>query len=163
MANKTDKQVFNEVFKELRKKGFVARQNYQCCQSCGWASMDSDYDVNDDSNIVFYHGQDADAFENGELIHMIYLAWQGDGDLIKKTFESYGFNVDWNGAEHKRIGILPRKTIYAVKYKSNYDNEHTTYAYDEYDLDEIKREIERKELELVEVREIPRRKVLTSK
>lgn len=159
MTNKTDKQVFNDVFKDLRKQGFIARQNYACCQSCGWAQVEDDYDVNDDSNIVFYHGQDADSFENGELKNLIHLAWQGNGDLIKETFEKYGFNVDWNGSEHKRIAILPRKDAFKIRYKTNHGNIDTVYAFDMDELKDIKVRIKGWEMELIDVKEVPKREL----
>lgn len=138
MMNKTDKQVFNEIFKALRKKGFIARQNYMCCQSCGWASIESEYDITDDSNVVFYHNQDYNAFKDGNLEYIIYLAWSGDGQTIKETFEEFGFNVLWDGSEHKRIGILPRKDVYEVKYINHFGDLKTEYAMNENDLERIK-------------------------
>lgn len=104
----SDKRAFNVAFRELRKQGFIARQNYQCCQTCGWAALDCDYNVGDDDNVVFFHRQDADSFLNGNLKSVLFMSWQGDGDAIKRVFESHGFSVEWNGAESERIGILPR-------------------------------------------------------
>lgn len=108
----TDKKAFNVVFKELRKEGFVARQNYWCCQSCAWSALDSDYEgLTDDSDIVFYHGQDAEAFDGQHLKERgIYLAWSGNGNKIKEVFERHGFKVEWDGGEHTRIRILPRES-----------------------------------------------------
>lgn len=105
----TDKQRFTKMFRELRKLGFVARQNYMCCQTCGWAAVENDYGIKDDvSNVVFYHNQDNDSFDKkGNLIEVIHLAWQGDGNKIKETAEKFGYTVDWNGTENQRIGILP--------------------------------------------------------
>ena len=110
---KTDKELFNEVFRALRKKGFIAKQNFRCCQSCGWAALP---EVDDDSNVVFYHNQDFESFDGKELIEPIRLAWQGDGKLIQETFEEFGFNVAWDGTEEKRIGILPRKEVFKVDF-----------------------------------------------
>lgn len=160
MMNKTDKQVFNEVFKALRKKGFIARQNYMCCQSCGWSSIEIEYDINDDSNVVFYHAQDYEAFNNGNLEYMIHLAWNGDGETIKKTFEEFGFNVVWNGSEHQRIGILPRKDVYEIKYINHFGNLKTEYAMDENDLERVKNIIKNRDNhELIEVNIIKNRTI----
>lgn len=105
----SDKKVFNQMFKSLRKVGFIARQNYWCCQSCAWSAISDDYPhATDDSNIVFYHNQDADSFDrDGYLTSTIYLAWQGDGNKIKEMAEMFGYTVDWNGTENQRIGIVP--------------------------------------------------------
>lgn len=109
-ANKTisDKKVFNQMFKALRKQGFIAHQNYMCCQSCGWASIENNYGVADESNVVFYHGQDADSFDkDGYLNSIIYLAWQGDGNKIKEIAEMFSYKVKWDGSKYDRIGIIP--------------------------------------------------------
>ena len=107
-ANKliSDKKVFNQMFKSFRANGFKARQNFTCCQSCGWAEMEDI--AGDNENIVFYHNQDNDAFgSDGYLEGTIYLAWNGDGSKIKQIAEDFGYTVDWDGTEGKRIGIVP--------------------------------------------------------
>jgi hypothetical protein len=43
-----------KAFAELRKNGYFAKQNFLCCQSCGWAAL-SDEEA---KNAVFYHNQD---------------------------------------------------------------------------------------------------------
>jgi hypothetical protein len=105
----TDKQVLNEVFKDLRKAGFIARQNYKCCQSCAWAGMETEYNATDDTPVVFYHNQDADAIEDKTITRTLYLAWQGDGGKVREIVEKHGFNVDWDGTEGMRIGIKPKE------------------------------------------------------
>jgi hypothetical protein len=45
----------NEAFKDLRKSGYFARQNFQCCQSCAWAAIPEEKE----EKVVFYHQQDA--------------------------------------------------------------------------------------------------------
>lgn len=107
----TDKQVFNNMFKTFRKEGFIARQNYLCCQNCAWNAVESDYDADENSKIVFYHGQDAEAFEGKTLTRTLYLAWQGtgaDGRKIREIIEEHGFEVDWDGTNGMRIGVKPR-------------------------------------------------------
>lgn len=157
-----DKKVFNKMFRDFRKAGFVARQNYWCCQSCGWAGIESDYNItDDDSNVVFYHQQDYEAFKDGNLESILYLAWQGDGNKLKEIIESHGFNVTWNGMKHGRIGILPRKTVYKVTYKMDGGTDggtlDTVYALSERELERIKDEIDYRMYELVEVNAIDKR------
>lgn len=107
----TDKELFNKIFRALRKKGIVAKQNFLCCQSCGWAELGSQLGDNYEGTIVFYHNQDYDSFEGKELTRKIYLAWHGKAEDIIEEFEKEGFKVEWNGSEHERICILPRKEI----------------------------------------------------
>ena len=54
MMNK--KENLNQAFKELRKLGYFARQNFMCCQNCAWATVPMDA-----KKVVFYHKQDADS------------------------------------------------------------------------------------------------------
>ena len=37
-----NKENLNNAFKELRKLGYFARQNFKCCQSCAWAAVPMD-------------------------------------------------------------------------------------------------------------------------
>ena len=61
----------NNAFKELRKRGYFARQNFMCCQTCGWAGVPD----NKADKAVFYHAQDK---EHLEKTGKLYLAWAGD-------------------------------------------------------------------------------------
>lgn len=86
------------AFAKLRKQGYFAKQNFMCCQSCGWAEL-SDEQA---EKAVFYHNQDYRDFRNGGDI---YLSWSGNGYEIKSTLESFGLRVDWDGESSKRIVI----------------------------------------------------------
>ena len=44
-----------EAFKDLRKAGYFARQNFTCCQSCAWAEIPEEKS----DKVVFYHAQEA--------------------------------------------------------------------------------------------------------
>lgn len=104
----TDKKVFNIAFRELRKLGFVAKQNFSCCQGCAWSELSSL--TPEPENVVFYHNQDYDAFDKQtkNLEHGIYLAWSGNGQQIVDVFTSHGYEVEWNGTENERILIKPK-------------------------------------------------------
>ena len=80
MMNK--KVNLNQAFKELRKLGYFARQNFLCCQSCAWAAVPMDA-----KKVVFYHRQDTEELnKTGEC----YLAWSGDRDEIAEVLERNG-------------------------------------------------------------------------
>jgi hypothetical protein len=95
------KQQINKVFRELRKFGYFAKQNWWCCQSCGWADISDE-----EQKVVFYHDQDADAIENMVLVRPLYLAWRGNGEEICDIIRSCGLSISWDGSEDKRIAIL---------------------------------------------------------
>lgn len=95
---KSFKTKINTAFRELRKNGYVAKQNFTCCQSCGWAEMPEDNNLN-----VFYHAQDNDSLkERGDF----YLSWMGDGAKIAEIFENAGLLVGWEGSDAERIHIF---------------------------------------------------------
>lgn len=87
-----------KAFKELRKHGYFARQNFTCCQSCGWAEVPDDKG----DKAVFYHNQDYQSYkEGGDL----YLAWSGDGNLICSVLRENGLDVEWEGTPDVRIRV----------------------------------------------------------
>ena len=80
MMNK--KANLNQAFKELRKLGYFARQNFRCCQTCAWAAVPVDK-----KKVVFYHNQAAvDLAKSGEC----FLCWSGDRDEIAEVLECNG-------------------------------------------------------------------------
>jgi hypothetical protein len=96
MEVKEIKNKLTKAFRELRKLGYFARQNFWCCQSCGCNAVPDEYS----EKYVFYHGQDNDCLnERGEC----YLAWSGDGAQIVKVLEDTGLKVTWDNNEFTRI------------------------------------------------------------
>ncbi|MCA1800129.1 MAG: hypothetical protein LC650_02400, partial [Actinobacteria bacterium] len=96
---RTAKERVSTSFKNLRKAGAVARMNYQCCSSCGWAALEIDYpNFNDDTDTaVFYHRQDADSFnKRGHLETYLYLAFHGEGEMIVQALGNEGLTTEWN-------------------------------------------------------------------
>lgn len=88
----------NKAFRALRKAGYFARQNWACCQSCGWAEIP---DGRGDK-AVFYHAQDNDDKRAGKPFHM---AWSGDGHEICRILNANGVKTSWNGSEGQRIMV----------------------------------------------------------
>lgn len=88
-----------KAFRELRKKGYFARQNFLCCRTCGWAAIPKEQL----SKAVFYHGQDNDDKLDGKDF---YLAWDGDGKEICDILKSCGVDTDWNGDQDERIKVI---------------------------------------------------------
>ena len=118
---RTVKERIRDAFKQIRKQGGIARMNYTCCQSCAWAEIESDYpDANDDSTIVFYHRQDAEAltkygnlerdwtWKGDERVYYtrkLYLAHQGNSDFIARVLRDNGLTLEWDGTSRQRIAI----------------------------------------------------------
>jgi hypothetical protein len=93
-----DKSKITKAFRELRNYGYLAKQNFWCCQSCAWADLTN----KELEKAVFYHRQDnKDLKENGSC----YLAWRGNGQLIVETLRKHEIKVDWDGTNNSRIKI----------------------------------------------------------
>jgi hypothetical protein len=93
------KRKINNAFRSLRKKGYFARQNFWCCNTCGWHAVPD----NQADKVVFYHEQAADDLKDtGEC----WLSWSGDANEIIKTFETAGVPASWDGDVNKKIKIV---------------------------------------------------------
>jgi hypothetical protein len=95
------KECLNEFFSELRKADYFARQNFSCCQSCGWAQIPT----KTADKAVFYTQQD-----NADITKMrLHVSWSGNGSEICRIARSKGLNVLWNGTTRKRILLTPKQ------------------------------------------------------
>lgn len=88
----------NKAFKALRKAGYFARQNFLCCQSCGWAAIPQDT-----FKVVFYHNQDNRSKKLGQPF---YLSWNGSGSEIVNILKENNVETKWSGKSHKRIEVI---------------------------------------------------------
>jgi hypothetical protein len=89
------RRLITRAFRNLRSRGFFAKQNWYCCQSCGCAALPVGT-----TRWAFYHAQDADSLrEDGS----VFLSWGGDGHTIVKALEGVGLRVEWDGTESRRI------------------------------------------------------------
>jgi hypothetical protein len=92
----------DKLFRDFRKAGYFAKQDFWCCQSCAWSAVPDKV-----TKTVFYHNQDAEAIVDGELVRSLYLAWKGNGEEICNIIRANGMRAEWNGSEDKRIEIVP--------------------------------------------------------
>jgi hypothetical protein len=95
-----NKKLLNRAFRDLNKNGFIAKQNFSCCQSCGSYEIAND---NPGEPYVFYHRQDTKICK---IYHTLHLAWSGDGNKIVEILKSNDLEVEWDGSETSRIKIL---------------------------------------------------------
>jgi hypothetical protein len=98
MSNPIDKSRITEAFRELRKLGYFARQNYLCCQSCAWSAIPEEKS----EKVVFYHAQDNDRLKSSGKCH---LGWSGDGNEIVSVLNKHGVKTIWDGLGGTRIQI----------------------------------------------------------
>ena len=108
--------------KTQRPRWLWAKQNFSCCNSCGWhdirhggpnntplIGMDSQPMFNEAGELtqpcVWYHSQDNDMLKEKATV---YLAWGGadeHGQTIRRLFEEEGVTVEWDGTQTKKIGL----------------------------------------------------------
>lgn len=129
MATRTGdlKLALNEAFSRLRKKGFLAKQKWQCCGGCGFAALTGLIEEKKlkPAGIVFYHSQDAEVFlpssrkYHREEGRQIYLAFghlddaevvRAGQDIVAAFVGLPGIEVEWDGTAQTRI--LVKETQY---------------------------------------------------
>ena len=87
-----------KAFKALRKAGYFARQNFLCCQTCGWAAVPE----GKGEKVVFYHNQDNQRKVQGRDF---CLAWAGDGNEIVRILNENKIQTEWDGTNSQRITV----------------------------------------------------------
>ena len=113
MNNINDRKRISNAFKELRKRGWFARSNFWCCQSCGCAAVPNSFK----NKFVFYHKQDAASFDkSGNLTgdgRQMYLSHGcgGNGFEVVAILNKHDLLADWDGNNDKRISINHKENV----------------------------------------------------
>ncbi len=94
-----------KAFRELRKQGYFARQNYLCCNNCAWTCMPAE----SRKKAVFYHEQDKETLDERGYC---YLSWSGSAEEITDVLQDCGIFVSWSGRADRRIGIAESEEGY---------------------------------------------------
>ena len=110
---KTDRARVRDLFAALRREGYFARMNFECCQSCAWAEaahkLEAVAERGEDKGIVFFDRQDAaDAFSPYDNLHQpLYLAYgslQDSEELAREVAETvirlapdFDLEARWDG------------------------------------------------------------------
>lgn len=102
------KERINLVFRQLRKEGIVAKQNFTCCNTCGMYEMGENHPGKD---YVFYHAQATSDLQDEGFVYLNFgtvHAAQRLADLAAKA----GLKVTWNGSEDRKVRLdLPGKSL----------------------------------------------------
>lgn len=113
----------NQVFRALRKQGFIARQNFMCCGNCAGSQIASDItemlDKGKDRGkilgCVFYHRQDAERFRQGDDLYLAFgsvdtqkygevgLPTSYVGNMVCYELAKAGIGFEWDGNPWTRI------------------------------------------------------------
>jgi hypothetical protein len=119
----TDCDRLDEAFAALNRQGIVARQDFSCCNNCGfaeiWDEVEKEEERQSVEGYVFYHLQCTErAIESGQLL-MAYgcveddtVAFRRVANKIVAELRRVGLNATWQGtAGHPIVvdGIVWRR------------------------------------------------------
>ena len=91
----------DDAFHALRDKGFFAKANHTCCQSCGLSEIPR----NKESRFAFYHAQDADDLKENGKCNVAFGSTIWAGKRICVALTKAGLSVSWNGTLEQRIEV----------------------------------------------------------
>jgi hypothetical protein len=106
--NPTDCDRLNEAFAVLNRQGIVARQDFSCCNNCGfteiWDEIEKEEKRHAVEGYVFYHLQCTErAIESGQLL-MAYGCIEEDPEALKQLankivteLRRVGLTASWLG------------------------------------------------------------------
>jgi hypothetical protein len=113
------------VFKELRKKEFIARMNYMCCRTCASYSIGNELDKNLNKKYgAFFHRQTMGHYNESGLLYIYFF---GDTDLFTETAGSIIVNelskvnaiYSWDGKSGSAISVYDNQEVFDKFNKSN--------------------------------------------
>jgi hypothetical protein len=112
----TDCDSLDEAFAVLNRQGVVARQDFSCCNNCGfteiWDEVEKEEKHQAVKGYVFYHMQcTARAIESGQLL-MAYGSVEDDPETLKwvankvlAELRRVGLRASWQGTEGDPIVV----------------------------------------------------------
>lgn len=119
-----EKAAVTAAFKELRREGFAARQNFMCCGGCAGSAMP------DDKPGVYYHRQaddrswhDGHGWTKGQRVdylcstlHISYGDVDGGDDRevgikLYHALQRNGLHVEWDGNPANCVIVLPERDV----------------------------------------------------
>ena len=119
----TNADKLNALFKELRRRDLVARQNFMCCGGCAAAAIGEDVRKRGKRGGVYYHRQDAEGLRppvrrgiRERADESVYLGFgSADGDEgiaqaigadIVAAAALVGLATEWDGRVASRVEVL---------------------------------------------------------
>ena len=110
----TDCDRLDEAFASLNKRGIIARQNFSCCNNCGfteiWDEVEEEETRRAVIGYVFYHLQCTErAMETRQLLMAFGSIEEGSevltqvANTIVAELRSVGLNASWQGTDEHPI------------------------------------------------------------
>jgi len=108
------KKNLTEAFEDLEKNyNIIARENWQCCNTCGWAAMADVQKENPDAKgAVFYHAQATENLEDSGRCFLNFGSFNDSvvdtiklGCTIAQVLRQHNLFVDWDYTAFRKIGV----------------------------------------------------------
>lgn len=114
------KEATRQIFKELRKSGFIARMGFACCGSCASYEIGSDIkEMTEEkraklTGVAYYHKQTADRLKKDGTLNVYYFSPKDNatreeetkvGQIIADAYRAKGFTVIWDGSPDTSIEV----------------------------------------------------------
>lgn len=121
------KSALNEAFKRLRKIGFIAKQNCECCSTCAGYTIAENAEKMIETNketknkikgAVFYHAQDTEKMKNDGVLYLrfgsiesnkfgsIGLKTKEVGQAVCDVLKECDLSFEWNKNPNTCIKVL---------------------------------------------------------
>jgi hypothetical protein len=112
----TDCDRLDEAFAALNRQGIVARQDFSCCNNCGfidiWDEVEKEEERHAVEGYVFYHLQATEqAIEHGELL-LAYGCVEDSAEALRRVankvvaeLRRVGLNASWKGTARHPIVV----------------------------------------------------------
>lgn len=112
----TDCDRLDQAFAALNRQGIVARQDFSCCNNCGfieiWEEVEQEEKRQPVEGYVFYHLQATErAIESGELL-MAYGCVEDNAEALQRVANKIvtelrraGLNASWEGTTRHPIVV----------------------------------------------------------
>jgi uncharacterized protein DUF6891 len=109
----TDNDRLDRAFAALDRSGVVARQNFACCRSCGFAEIgDEVADPATAQGFVFFHNQDTERAADGGGLYLAYGSFRDEdretaavGRRVVAALAAEGLTAEWDGSPDTRIAV----------------------------------------------------------
>lgn len=111
----TDWDKLDIAFSQLEEHGVLARQNFACCQTCGFYEIEDEIDeaTFPVKGFTFYHLQDTETAVNYSSLCLSYSSLDGQdassietAKQIVEAQQSAGLQTRWDGRVQKRIEVV---------------------------------------------------------
>lgn len=126
------KLALNKAFQALRKQGFIARQNFSCCNGCAGGEIATEVEAKIDAGklredfkgVVFYTRQQRMITESKrattiQKVHLSFgplgttkhgelgISTKEAGDLVAEALKDAGVTFEWDGSPDQCILVDP--------------------------------------------------------